>query len=232
MLDLLEYFRLSEIPDFEPRYNIAPSQFIPVVRIEGEEGERKLVSLRWGLIPSWAKDEAIGYRTINARAESVARLPSFRSAFRNRRCLIPADGFYEWRRKGRMRQGFHIRREDGQPLALAGLWERWDDPKQAGRVIESCSIITTEANEQVQDIHERMPVILEPECFDMWLDSDCRDFSELQKILAPFSGTLAIHPVGDYVNRVGNEGPECVAPVEQETSLFEGSEGKPDRSSY
>ena len=226
MLDLLKYFRLSEVPEFGPRYNIAPSQFIPVVRNEGGNGERRLVFLRWGLIPSWAKDETVGYRTINARAESVARLPSFRSAFGNRRCLIPADGFYEWRRKGRMRQGFHIRREDKRPLALAGLWERWEDPKQVGRVIESCSIITTEANEQLQDIHERMPVILEPERFDMWLDSDCRDFSELQKILVPFSGPLSIHPVGDYVNRVGNEGPECVTPVEREPTLFDEQGGK------
>ena len=126
-----------------------------------------------------------------------------------------------------MKQGFHIRREDGQPLALAGLWERWDDPRQAGRVIESCSIITTEANKQLQSIHERMPVILERECFDRWLSSDFTDCSELQKILMPFSGQLSIHPVGAYVNRVGNEGPECMAPVEQEPSLFEGSEGEP-----
>jgi putative SOS response-associated peptidase YedK len=221
MRDLLDYFGLSEAPALELRYNIAPSQMIPAVRVDGEKGERRLVFFRWGLIPSWAKDEKIGYRTINARAESVARLPSFRSAFRGQRCLIPADGFYEWRKTGRKKQGFHIRREDLRPLALAGLWERWDDPKQAGTIIESCTIITTEANDQVQSIHERMPVILEPRQFDLWLDPNCRDYRELQNMLRPFNGGLAIHLVGDYVHRVGNEGPECLARVEREASLFE-----------
>ncbi len=123
--------------------------------------------------------------------------------------------------KRRIKQGFHIHREDGLPLALAGLWKRWDDPKQAEKVIESFTIITTKVNDQVQSIHERMPVILEPRPFDLWLDPDCRNYRELQNMLQPFNGGLPIHLVGDYVNRVGSKGPECLASVEGEASLFE-----------
>ena len=149
--ELVRLYRITEgphIPNLPPRWNIAPSQEIPAVRTD-RDGKRRLVTLRWGLIPYWAKDAKIGYRTINARAETIATAPAFREAFRKRRCLIPADGFYEWAKRGGTRQPYRVILKDGAPFALAGLWERWRNP-ESGEKIESCTIIVTDANEPVQ----------------------------------------------------------------------------------
>ncbi len=164
--------RVFDVPtlfELAPRYNVAPTQDVPVVRLE--EGERELVMLRWGLIPSWAKDPEIGNRMINARGETVAEKPSFRSAFRRRRCLVVADGFYEWqKRPDGPKQPYFITVANGGPFGLAGLWERWSDPTE-GYPVESCTVITTGANELLKPIHNRMPVIIDPSDFDAWLDT-------------------------------------------------------------
>jgi putative SOS response-associated peptidase YedK len=211
--DLLEYFQLAQGLALEPRYNIAPSQQVAAVRVE--EGERRLVLLRWGLIPCWAADPKIGYRMINARAETAHKTPAFRAAFRGRRCLIAATGFYEWDKMGGTRQPFHIQRADGNPLAFAGLWEHWEE-KEGKEVIESCTILTTTADGPVARLHDRMPVILEPEDFTLWLDPEERRVDRLRELLQPTApGVLDMYPVSSFVNKAGNEGERCVEPVEE-----------------
>jgi putative SOS response-associated peptidase YedK len=175
-------FHLDEVPLFEPRYNVAPTQLVPAVR--QEDGKRRLAMLRWGLIPSWAKDAKIGYRLINARSDTVATKPSFRSAFKRRRCLVAADGFYEWKRDGKVKQPFFIHRRDEEPFAFAGLWEGWENPED-GKEVQSCSLITTEANELMAPIHDRMPVILAESAYDRWLDAG-EPVSDLQSLLKPY----------------------------------------------
>ncbi|BCR05904.1 DUF159 family protein [Desulfuromonas versatilis] len=211
--DLLEYFQIAgSPPPFSPRYNVAPSQQVPAIRTE--QGARRLVMLRWGLVPFWAEDPRIGYRMINARAETAHRLPAFRAAFRKRRCIIPAGGFFEWRRQGRQKLPFHIFRRDGRPLALAGLWESWRDEQQ-GREIESCTILTTAANRLLAELHERMPVILEPADLARWLDPEQSSPAPLATLLRPArEGVLDMYPVSDYVNKPQNEGARCIAPAE------------------
>lgn len=208
-----DFFGLSEEPTLEPRYNIAPTQPVPVVRVlraNPETKERELVPLRWGLVPSWADDAAIGNRLINARAETVATKPSFRSAFKHRRCLIPADGFYEWTKEGKLKQPLYIRKKDGQPFALAGLWEEWE---REGEVIESCAIITTTANDLMAEFHDRMPVILYQKDFDLWLDPDVKDPTTLESLLRPYpSEDMMVYPVNRLVNNPRNEDPKCVEP--------------------
>ncbi len=207
--DLRDYFLLDEIFDPEPRYNIAPSTNVAAVR--QEEGRRRLVSLHWGLIPFWADDRKISTRTFNARSETVHTKPAFRAAFRNRRCLIPADGFFEWDKKEGTRQPFFIHRTDEKALALAGLWEHWED-KQGAEVVESCTILTTEASDPVASLHDRMPVILEPEDFSLWLDPQEPQVERLRELLRPAApGILSLYPVSKYVNKAGNEGKKCVA---------------------
>jgi putative SOS response-associated peptidase YedK len=176
---LLEHFQLQSRLELVPRFNIAPSQAVPAVR-QGEE-QRELVMLRWGLIPAWAKEEKSGYRMINARAETVASKPAFRSALRYRRCLLPADGFYEWRAGPRGKQPYYIRLREGDVFAFAGLWEHWEGPD--GKVIESCTIIVTNANEVLRPVHDRMPVILDPADYHRWLDPSCHDPSALTLLL-------------------------------------------------
>lgn len=208
--DLFDYFQLAPGPLPPRRYNIAPSQEIAAVRLEA--GERHLASLRWGLIPFWAKDARIGYRMFNARAETVHRLPAFRAAFHGRRCLIPVNGFYEWDRGGKRKQPWFIRRADATPLALAGLWEHW---REGSVTIESAAILTTVAAEPLTRLHDRMPVILEPEDFTRWLDPAAAAVETLRGLLQPAaSGVLEMFPVSSYVNKAGNEGERCVAPVE------------------
>jgi putative SOS response-associated peptidase YedK len=209
--DLLEYFQLARGLDLEPRYNIAPSQPVAAVRVE--EGERRLVLLRWGLIPFWANDPKVGYKMINARAETAHKTPAFRAAFRGRRCLIPASGYYEWDKKGGSRQPYHILRADGQPMALAGLWEHWEG-EEGKTVIESCTILTTAASEPVARLHDRMPVILEPEDFDRWLDPGEQRVERLRELLQPAApGVLSMHPISPYVNKASNEGERCIEPA-------------------
>ena len=205
---LVNYFGLARGLALEPRYNIAPSQQVAAARVEA--GERRLVLLRWGLIPFWANDPKIGYKMINARAETAHKTPAFRAAFRGRRCLIPASGFYEWDKKGGSRQPYYIRRADGQPLALAGLWEHWEG-EEGKTVIESCTILTTAASEPVARLHDRMPVILEPEDFDLWLDPGEQRVDRLRGMLEPAApGVLGMVPVSAYVNKATNEGERCI----------------------
>ena len=208
---LVNYFGLARGLALEPRYNIAPSQQVAAVRVEA--GERRLVLLRWGLVPFWAGDPKIGYKMINARAETAQKTPAFRAAFRGRRCLIPASGFYEWDKKGGSRQPYHLRREDGQPLALAGLWEHWEG-EEGKTVIESCTILTTAASEPVARLHDRMPVILEPEDFDLWLDPREKRVDRLRALLGPAApGVLGMVAVTPYVNKATNEGEKCLEPA-------------------
>jgi putative SOS response-associated peptidase YedK len=202
-------FQLSEVPTLEPRYNIAPTQLVPAVLYSSEQRDRQCQLLRWGLIPSWAKDPAIGAKLINARAETVAEKPSFRSAFRHRRCLVIADGFYEWQRQEGKKQPFYFRLQNRQPFAFAGLWECWQDLN--GDMINSCTILTTEANEILRSIHDRMPVILEPKDYDLWLDPTLEKPEMLQQLLHPYSSEAMIsYPVSTKVNNPANNTPECI----------------------
>jgi putative SOS response-associated peptidase YedK len=205
-IQLAEIFEVPE-PDWTPRYNIAPTQ--PVLALGCYEAgmDRRFRLLRWGLIPAWAKEEAIGNKLINARSETVAEKPSFRSAFKQRRCLIVADGFYEWKRTAGQKQPYYFQRLDQQPFAFAGLWEHW---QREGLTIDSCTILTTEANALLQPIHDRMPVILPPEMYDRWLDLDTPP-AELQALLRPAEpATMQSHPVSTRVNRPSYESADCI----------------------
>lgn len=198
--------------ELNPRYNVTPSQTIPIVRVDADGG-RELAFVRWGLIPSWAKDIAIGNSLINARSETAAEKPSFRSAFKRRRCIIPTGGFYEWQRQdGKRKQPWYFRMADGSPVSIAGLWEHWQGSD--GQVIESCSILTTSANELMAPIHERMPVILSHECQAAWLNPKLTDVAVLQEFCRPCSSELlSAYPVSSLVNSPKNDSAECVVPV-------------------
>jgi putative SOS response-associated peptidase YedK len=209
---LAEAFGLAEVPDLAPRYNIAPTQLAPVLRQPAGAALARLGLLRWGLVPGWADDPAIGSRLINARAETVADKPSFRAAFRQRRCLVPADGFYEWAKVGTRKQPWHFRRPDAGPFAFAGLWERWQSPD--GTDLETFTILTTDANDLVRPVHPRMPVVLPPEAYAAWLEPTPGDARHLLPLLQPAPpGWLVGQAVSAYVNAAGNEGPRCIAPV-------------------
>ncbi|MBK8163555.1 MAG: SOS response-associated peptidase [Gammaproteobacteria bacterium] len=188
-----------------PRYNVAPSQRIPAIRLDS--GQRAACLLRWGLVPSWAKDEKIGYKMINARAETVAEKPAYRAAFKRHRCLIPATGFYEWQQSDG-KQPYNIRRKDAAPFALAGLWEHWE---REGMVIESCTIVVTEANDLMRRIHERMPVILHPKDYDLWLNPEVGDPERLLPLLIPYADEdLEMYPVSKMVNSPKNDRVELI----------------------
>jgi putative SOS response-associated peptidase YedK len=206
---LAERFHLPAAPDLTPRYNIAPSQPVGTIRIAAAGG-REWVALRWGLVPAWAPEPRTAYRTINARAETVAEKPTYRQAFRRRRCLIPADGFYEWRKLGARKQPHCIAPADGAPFAFAGLWERWE---RDGQVLESGTILVTQANAVLAPLHDRMPVILDPADEARWLDPRVTDPAALRPLLVPCAPErLRVWPVGMAVNRPGAEGPELMAP--------------------
>jgi putative SOS response-associated peptidase YedK len=210
-----EQFSLFEAPMLESRFNIAPSQPAPVVRAAPgpDEPPRQLVLLRWGLIPSWADDPAIGNRLINARAETAAQKPAFRAAMRRRRCLVVADGFYEWQRVAKRRQPWFIRMGDDRPFGFAGLWEAWEGADHSA--IESCTILTTDANELVRPIHDRMPAIIEKADYDRWLDPANEKPESLLPLLRPYpSDRMMACPVGTLVNSPSHEGPALL----QETS--------------
>jgi putative SOS response-associated peptidase YedK len=209
--DLLE---LAAPPILAPRYNIAPTQPVGIVRVEGRGGPRRWALVHWGLIPAWSKDPGIGARMINARAETVAEKPSFRAAWRRRRCLVPADGFYEWQRGEKGKQPFYIRRPDQALFAFAGLWERWVGAD--GSELESCTVLTTEPNALMAAIHNRMPVILEPADFADWLghggDATPQELEKLQHLLRPYPAELLeAVPVSRYVNNPRHEGAACIA---------------------
>ena len=205
-------FNLFEIPAWAPRYNIAPTQQAPTAVRAASQLARQFKMHRWGLIPPWAKDPGIGSQLINARAETVAAKPAFRKAFRERRCLILADGFFEWQRRGRHKQPFHIRMRDGRPFAFAVLWEYWEGPE--GPAIDSCTILTTTANELVGTLHDRMPVILAPQDYNLWLDPAIQKVERLESLLRPYpSEEMTAYPVSTRVNNPANDSPECVEPV-------------------
>ncbi len=200
-------FQLVEAPELAPRYNIAPTQQVAAVR--ASDSGRELVLLRWGLVPTWAKDLSMGAKLINARAETAAEKPSFRSAMRQRRCIIPADGFYEWQAQAGGKQPFYIRLADGGSFGLAGLWENWKSPE--GAWIATCTILTTAANALMQPLHDRMPVILPPEAYALWLDPALHDPAPLQALLGPYPANLMVAaPVSKAVNKVANDDPSLV----------------------
>ncbi|MDH3505047.1 MAG: SOS response-associated peptidase [Nitrospirota bacterium] len=209
---LAEQLGLKVLPQLEPRFNIAPSQRVACVRTNPESIERECVELKWGLVPSWAKDASIGNKLINARGETVADKPSFRKAFKQQRCLVLADGFYEWKREGKAKQPYYIRFKDGRLFAFAGLWERWEKQNPA---LESCSLITTGPNRVMEPIHHRMPVILDPRQYDEWLDSSFHHTERLNALLRPFSPEeMEAYPVSQMVNNPRNDQPECVLPIQ------------------
>ncbi len=206
------------VPALPARYNIAPTDEVAVV--VRTAARRRLEALRWGLLPFWAKDPRSGAKMINARAGTLAVNNAYRRAFRARRCLVPADGFYEWKRvPGRARtQPVYIRRADGEPMAMAGLWERWRPPDRRDdgtATVRSCTIVTGEPNELVADVHDRMPVLLPRPAWDAWLDPDNHDLEALAGLLVPApAALLVLHPVSSAVNHVGAEGPELVEPFD------------------
>ena len=215
-------FRYVEQPNFPPRFNIAPTQPVPIVRMQRDAAgvkARHFVLVRWGFLPGFVKDPKDFPLVINARAETLAEKPSFRNAFRRRRCLFIADAFYEWRRPpGGKRKGappaqpFMIRRRDGAPMAFAGLWEGWTGPN--GEEVDTACIVTTDANGAMAAIHDRMPVILEPEDFDRWLDCDEPDEARAGKLMRPApDDLLEFIPIGVAINRVANDGPEVQTPI-------------------
>ena len=217
---LAEQFRLDEIADLSPRYNIAPTQDVAVVLAAPESKARKLVLMKWGLIPRWAKDTAMASKMINARAETAHEKPTFKPALKHRRCLIPADGFYEWKKNGGGKQPFFIRLKEEKPFAFAGLWDRWEG--QIGdeeSTIESCTILTTSANDLMKPLHDRMPVILDPRDYDLWLDPAVEDADKVRPLLVPYPPALMTSfPVSTHVNSPRYDDPLCIAPAE--TSLF------------
>jgi putative SOS response-associated peptidase YedK len=207
--EIADLFEVDARLNLRPRYNIAPTQQAPVVRAKKDEG-RELALLRWGLIPAWAKDPAIGNRMINARAESVAEKPAFRAAFKARRCLVPADGFYEWQKAGKGKQPFYIRRKDKQPFAFAGLYERWQN-RAEGEILDTFTIITTEPNVLMAPIHNRMPVIIPEDDYDRWLDPEETGDPDL---LVPYpEEELTAYPISTWVNSPAHDDARCIEPV-------------------
>lgn len=203
-------FGYRDLPNFPPRYNVAPTQPVPIVRIV--EGERRFALVRWGLIPPWVKDPRTFALVFNARGESVNEKPAFRNAMKRRRCLFPADGFYEWRVEGRGRRPFFVRPTGGGPMAFAGLWETWMGPN--GEEMETAAIVTTRANRALSSVHERMPVVVPPEAFDMWLDCVNVDALTATALIAPApEDALEAYEVSSAVNRVANDSPDLIVPV-------------------
>jgi putative SOS response-associated peptidase YedK len=219
--DLRDAFGLDEEPQLAVHYNVPPSRPVGVLRILRGSSRRRLEALPWGLIPTWAKDPKIGHKLALARAETVASAGAFRDAFRWRRCLVAVDGFYEWQRRGKAPSApFFVRRSDHRPFALAGLWSRW--VSSDGEVIESCAILTQAARPPVEAIHDRMPLVLEPEVWDRWLDPQLTDPAALEALLAPTSPELIAYPVSHYVNDPRHDDPQCLEPAAEaaQRSLF------------
>ena len=207
--ELSKFFGVA-VPQLRLRYNIAPSQEIAAIRY-GESGQREFAWLKWGLVPSWSKEPKTSYSTVNARAETVAQKPTFRNAFEKRRCLILADGFYEWQKTDGTKQPIYIHMQDDEPFAFAGLWERWHKDDQE---IESCTIIVTDANELMEPFHDRMPVILSPDDYDLWLDPEFEGKEKLQELLRPYpSDQMEAYPVSTIVNSPKHDEEKCIERV-------------------
>ena len=204
---IAERFHLLWTPELAPHYNIAPGQTIPVVRETGQG--RELAFLRWGLIPSWAKEASIGMKLINARGETLADKPAFRSAYRQRRCLVPADAFYEWKAIAGRKQPYCIRLRDEAPFGMAGLWEGWQEPD--GQVVESCTIVTVDANALIAQLHDRMPLIVAPEDYDAWLNAETREAALPHAVAAD---DMVAYPVSPLVSNAKNDVPACLAPID------------------
>lgn len=231
--ELLAAFGVFERPDFlagwKPRYNVAPTQSAPVIRAAesaSDEPANRIDLLHWGLIPSWAKDPSMGARMINARSESAAEKPAFRSAFKRRRCIVPATGFYEWKKTGSAKQPFFIHRADDEAIAFAGLWESWEDKGRNNGLglVESFTILTCEPNDDLRELHDRMPVILPRDRHEAWLDPENDDADELQAMLRPLDdGVLDMYPVSRHVNSPKHTDSKCLEPLgddEPPASLF------------
>jgi putative SOS response-associated peptidase YedK len=209
------------IPDFGPSWNVAPQTFQPVVRLNRHSGQREIVLMRWGLIPFWAKDPKIGLRTINAKAETITTAPAFREAIRSRRCLVPADAFYEWQRiSEKIKQPFAIALKDNQPYAFAGLWEKWKDPK-AGSELLTFTVITTDPNELVEPMHDRMPVIIQEQDYDRWLQPGDPERPPID-LLRPFDAArMTAWKVDKAVGNVKNDAPELIQPASAAAEQFD-----------
>jgi putative SOS response-associated peptidase YedK len=208
-----DHFGLDEDPSWAPRWNIAPSQPVPTIRQDRKTPNRTFNLVRWGLIPYWAKDPSIAFKTINAMSETAAEKPAFRDAMRRRRCLIPADGFYEWQKVGpREKRPYSIGMADDSLFAFAGLWERWQDA--TGQALETCTILTTRPNSLVAGIHDRMPVILTADAYDLWLDPGVTDPARIMDLLVPLEArSMKRYPVSTRVNRPENDDQECAEEI-------------------
>lgn len=220
---LRDHFGIEDDLEWAPRYNIAPSQPVLAVRQHPSEPKRSFSLLRWGLIPYWAKDSAIGFKTVNAMSETAAEKPAFREAMRKGRCLLPADGFYEWQKLGKGKQPYNIGMADGSVFAFAGLWDRWRSP--ADDLLETCTVLTTDSNALVREIHDRMPVILRPKDYDLWLDPGVTDPARVAGLLQPFDARLMKKcPVSTRVNNVKYDDAECAQEIvlaPERTILFD-----------
>jgi putative SOS response-associated peptidase YedK len=207
-----EYFdAVSDETEWTPRYNIAPTQPVPVIRQHPKEPVRKLSLMKWGLVPSWSKDLSTAARMINARSETASTLPALRDALKFRRCLIPADGFYEWQRSGKTKQPFCFEIRYGELFAFAGIWDRWQG---GGIAVETCSILTTTPNAVTSAVHDRMPVILGVNNYDLWLDPGMQNVTEVSALLKPYDARLMrCYPVSTRINQVANDDEECSRPV-------------------
>jgi putative SOS response-associated peptidase YedK len=218
-----EYFDCgSDEPDWKPRYNVAPTQPVPVIRQHPKEPIRELSLMRWGLIPSWAKDSSVAASMTNARSETASMKPAFRDALKSRRCLIPADGFYEWSRAGKTKQPYCFEVNEGELFAFAGLWDRWKNP--SGDWIKTCSILTTTPNAVTSPVHDRMPVILDPDSYELWLDPGMQNVIAASDLLKPYDARqMQCFPVSSRINSVANDDEECCRLVELtqiQNSLF------------
>src|ERR1700689_2314876 len=208
-----EYFATSGAEEWNPRYNIAPTQPVPIIRQNPKEPIRELSLVRWGLIPSWAKDSSGAAMMINARSKTASTKPAFRDALKSRRCLIPADAFYEWLRTGKAKQPYCFEVNEGELFAFAGIWERWNDA--GGNWVKTCSILTTIPNAVTAAVHDRMPVILDPDNYELWLDPGMQNVAVASELLKPCDARLMrCYPVSSRVNHVGNDDAACSAPVE------------------
>lgn len=208
---ITRFFNITVLPEFAPEYNIAPGRGIIAIR-QPEKNRRESALLRWGLIPRWAKEEKIGYKMINARAETLFEKASFKGAARSRRCLIPVSGFFEWKKEASGKQPYFIRLKTSDLFAVAGIWESWQNPG-TGETINTCAIITTAANDAVSALHDRMPVIVSPERFDLWLDAGINDSGLLQPVMKPYDGNdMVCYPVGKAVNSTQHNDPSLITP--------------------
>ena len=200
--------------EWSPRFNVAPTQMAPIVRQHASAPRRWIADARWGLVPYWATDLSIGAKMINARSEEAAAKPAFRESLKRRRCLVPADGFYEWQKIGKAKQPYCFQLKDESVFAFAGLWDRWKDA--SGKTIETFSILTTTPNALTVEVHDRMPVILPPESYELWLDPGFSNLKEIIEMLKPYeAGLMKKHPVSSRVNAVVNDGAECAEPVSE-----------------